>query len=63
MQFWDLTPRECMTIAAGVRKRLRQEHNDRMLMAWQIAAIPNSKQKIRLRDLLVEVEDNPRPKD
>lgn len=41
---------------------MRREHNARMEQAFWTAAIPNSKDPIALKDLLVEVDAKPRRK-
>lgn len=49
--FWSLTPKEFVVFMDAAAERVRREHNDRMILAWNIAALPGS--KTRLKDLLL----------
>lgn len=36
----------------GAEKRRKREHNERAWLAWTIATLPYSKEKLRLSDLM-----------
>lgn len=61
--FWRLTPRRLKLYLDAGNRRLRREHNDRMVQAWWIAVIPNSKKPVKLQDLLIDADVRPKARD
>lgn len=55
--FWSLTPRQINAHLRAVERRLRREHNERMTLAFYVAALPNQKDPVKLSDLLVKVDE------
>lgn len=58
--FWRRTPRQIARTFEAHGQRLRREHNDRMSLAWHIAAMPKMKKFPALKKLLVSVEGGQR---
>ena len=58
-EFWSLTPRQidCGFVAAG--QRLERAYNDRMSLAWHIAALPRTKKFPKLKSLLQKQRAKP----
>ena len=57
--YWSLTPREILLRCRGARRRLRAEHNERMTQAFWTALLPNMKTPPTLKELLVEIDEQP----
>ena len=52
-EFWDLTIAEFKSIAEGYMRKQRNELNERIGLAWNIANLVNAAKLPKLEDLLV----------
>jgi hypothetical protein len=59
--FWRRTLREIRAVLEGVGNRMRREHDERMSLAWHVAALTRATKMPKLRELMIGPQREARP--
>lgn len=55
--YWRISRRQASTVIAGVNMRLVREHNERMSLAWHVAALQRAKRMPKLKTLFAKAAE------